>query len=377
METSNTTGIDLSAPVADYMQCYVCPRCKIVFIKQQGSQVVKCPGCRIALTIPEDGDKISTIDVHKEGGRSMRVIPQGEVVKARRKEEFGSDEDLLELHEKNKLSSPLVTTIALLTMVAFSALVYFLVFSENKKNDGKVKRPSHTEATSEFHEINKFLDPDSQQEVESFLSKAFTSTTIDELLPFVSSESNVGKLRVKLEKYYATNKLKFKSIKELQPITRSTRISNLLVCEVMHDDFSVANYAIYYHDKAEDDQKLQLDWESMVGYSDIWADELLKEKPTQSKLVRVTASQKDFYAGQFSDESKWVSVLLTFKGQEEKAFYGYIPRGSGMLIEMFNFFNTRQRQVTLLVKYPDHIEDDGVSENQLLIEKVISPYWIY
>jgi hypothetical protein len=62
--------------------------------------------------------------------------------------------------------------------------------------------------------------------------------------------------------------------------------------------------------------KWVVDWESLVGYSEISFKSLAETKPTTPKLIRAYVKLDDYYSDEFSDANKYLSLKLTSPDNE-------------------------------------------------------------
>ncbi len=70
-----------------------------------------------------------------------------------------------------------------------------------------------------------------------------------------------------------------------------------------------------------------VDWESLVGYSEMSFKDLREKRPVTPVLLRVFAREFEYYNFEFSDASKYLCVKLTSENGEQSV-YGYAERGT-------------------------------------------------
>jgi hypothetical protein len=86
--------------------------------------------------------------------------------------------------------------------------------------------------------------------------------------------------------------------------------------------------------------------------------------------MRVTATPVEYYNFEFSDETKWRGLRLE-SPDGEHLLYGYVGRDSPLTDSLFPG-DASPRQLLLDV----HFLKGGRSNNQVLIERLVSPNWI-
>lgn len=123
---------------------------------------------------------------------------------------------------------------------------------------------------------------------------------------------------------------------------------------------------------------LKVDWEAVVGYSEMEWDEFARLRPKTPTLFRVRISPVNYYNYGFT-EDKFVSMQVS--GTElNNVFYGYIPR-SGPLTDEFvqllpeavGIGRTGDLRAVLELKYPD----DESAANQIEIVSLKARGWVY
>lgn len=102
--------------------------------------------------------------------------------------------------------------------------------------------------------------------------------------------------------------------------------------------------------------RLVIDWESLVGYSEKCFSKLIHDRPTQPVLVRGLVSVHDYYNYEFADEKKHLSIKVTSPDGAE-FFNAYCQRGSRMEDWIYANLGGRPedhepRPLTLWISYP-------------------------
>ena len=123
------------------------------------------------------------------------------------------------------------------------------------------------------------------------------------------------------------------------------------------------------------DGQPRFDWESEVSYQPMEISDYLDQKPVEALDFRVYASLDNFYGYEFADEDRYRCLKITFRDDEEFLF-GYILRGSAEergLTAYLEKGGTKQGQPVLLrLRFLPNTK----SRRSVLVEKVVSPYWV-
>ena len=125
---------------------------------------------------------------------------------------------------------------------------------------------------------------------------------------------------------------------------------------------------------AQPNGKFLIDWESMVGASDLPWLEFKKTRPTQPFLVRVFARPDDYFNYEFSDDKRWSAAHLT-SPDGNFFIYGYCEKDSEVARTLASIFEqVRGRAaLTLRIAYPEKAESDhcarivGIVANRWLL----------
>ncbi len=191
----------------------------------------------------------------------------------------------------------------------------------------------------------------------------FAAKTVNEMLPYVRPVENV---REKMVKFYKGETLSQSPFKALKFAQNTSDYPGYLTFRSQTQDFSNHVGILKY---AKD--KILLDWESFVAYSDMSWKELAEKKPTDSVRLRVTAKRAFYYNEEFTDEAKWQAVSL-ISPNEKDAIYGYVQRGSATSQRLFNFGLSDDRKVVLDVYFPEGAKKG----NQVFIDRVVQQGWV-
>lgn len=114
-----------------------------------------------------------------------------------------------------------------------------------------------------------------------------------------------------------------------------------------------------------------LDWESLVGWSEMSLNTFLSKKPLKETRMRVVSKQAAYYAGDYSDEEKWLCLRLeTFDSNE--FVYGYIAQDIMSEIDLgILFLNKSFLRMIVNIRFVE----GATSHNQVLISEMIQEDW--
>lgn len=140
----------------------------------------------------------------------------------------------------------------------------------------------------------------------------------------------------------------------------------MLTVQVRTRDFELREIAL-----VEVGDRLLVDWESWVGWSEMpWAD-FEREKPEQPKWFRVVLSKVDYYNFAFKDDAEWSSYRLDAP-DGSTILYGYVPRAGELDQRIRPVDDTASVKLLLRLKYPPSAK----SGNQVLIDAVAGQQWV-
>lgn len=125
------------------------------------------------------------------------------------------------------------------------------------------------------------------------------------------------------------------------------------------------------------DGRFLIDWETDVGYQPIAWSDFLDQKPKQAVSMRVWVNKDNFYAYEFSDETKYQCYRITDPHKEGHVFT-YVERGSALMSAIERNFDEGAKvgeQVALMlqIRYPD----SGNSKRCVMIDRLVEDSWIH
>ena len=119
-----------------------------------------------------------------------------------------------------------------------------------------------------------------------------------------------------------------------------------------------------------------VDWETFVCHQPMPWDEFARRRPEEKPMdFRVYVEADTFYSHEFSDSNQWLSFRLTALDAEEMLF-GYLPRDHQdlpVILRCLRGNYGRKTSLILRLNVPRGLQ----SRRGVVIEKVMSPRWIY
>ncbi|MCB1098206.1 MAG: DUF1080 domain-containing protein, partial [Verrucomicrobiae bacterium] len=124
---------------------------------------------------------------------------------------------------------------------------------------------------------------------------------------------------------------------------------------------------------------LKVDWEAVVGYSEMDWEDFKTTKPKTPTLFRVSLSPVNYYNYGF-DEKDYVSIQISDQSLNH-VFYGYIPRKGALVDEFVQLLpeavgiggGSYDLRAVLELKYPD----EEAAANQIEIVSLKARGWVY
>ncbi len=209
------------------------------------------------------------------------------------------------------------------------------------------------------------------QRMEATVKAYCEATSLQALLPMVRHPARVHPL---MEQYYAQHPFKPLGFARVATI-RGTEMDskrNFWELPVVLGDGNTKEFVL----EETEDGSLLVDWEAAVIYQPMPWDDYAKQRAPGSPMdFRLVVEEDHFYSHEFTDSNRWASFRLTTRNGEETLF-GYTPRGGQVattLLALIGKSATPQAAVILQLKVPPDVQ----SRRGVLIEKVLSPRWIY
>jgi hypothetical protein len=157
----------------------------------------------------------------------------------------------------------------------------------------------------------------------------------------------------------------------LQPLTLDNR-ADFWMHSVELENHETRNVIVEILESGEP----KIDWETFICHQPMKWDTFARERPAGVSLdFRVYLERDHFFSHEFADASQWNCFRLTALDSEETLF-GYVKATdpvSKELIALLDQGNGQRLAVIVRVSIPAGLE----SRRGIVIEKLISPRWIY
>lgn len=224
------------------------------------------------------------------------------------------------------------------------------------------------------------LDHDAQEDlqagllidrIEAVTREFFKATQVEDLARHVRQ---VERVRPLIHQYHAGKPIPANPVvrtKLLQPLTLENR-ANFWLQSVELQNRQTRNLIIEVGDSGEP----KIDWETLVCYQPMaWGDFATQRPAGVSLDFRIYLEPDNFFSHEFADSSRWNCFRLTALDSEETLF-GYAKAGESVAADLLAVLQQnqgRRTSVILRVSIPEGLQ----SRRGLMIEKLLSPRWIY
>jgi len=203
------------------------------------------------------------------------------------------------------------------------------------------------------------------------LADFFKASSVEALVPLVRQADRIAPL---MHRYYAARPLvvnRLKSVSLLEPFTLDD-YANFWLASVVLADHSTTEVIVETMESGE----ARIDWETAVSYQPMKWDDFIAQRPTGSSMdFRLIAEPDNYYNHEFRDFKRWKCFRLTATGSEQ-SLYGYAPAGSTAaqdLQRQIDHNGGNKAALILRLRYSPGQQ----SPNAVVIEKLLSPRWIY
>lgn len=144
-------------------------------------------------------------------------------------------------------------------------------------------------------------------------------------------------------------------------------IDGFYLIKVSFPDFSILPVILAF-----ENDRMVVDWESFVGYSEITLSEFISKKPRNATLMRLNASSDNYFNYQFEEDI--YRCLYLRNPEDTEAVYGYIKRGSRADDQLSRIVESGQsiRFLTLKIQYPKELG----GKNQVIIDEIVTSGWL-
>ena len=207
--------------------------------------------------------------------------------------------------------------------------------------------------------------------IEDSLRYFFNATTVDSLAKMVRQSERVNPLMLKYYMIHPVFRSPLSMVRVLQPLTLENR-TNFWIASVVLANGQKHNLVI----ETEEDGNPLIDWETFVCDQPLPWDEFALERPAGTSLdFRVYVERDMFFSHEFADSDRWLCFRLTALESEETLF-GYVAVDSEEAQALLNLLEAnagRKTSMILRLCIPEGLQ----SRRGVMIEKVISPRWMY
>ena len=192
----------------------------------------------------------------------------------------------------------------------------------------------------------------------------FTVREIEDLRPYVK---DYDVMKTELEKFYKGKKINTREFRELVSKSEVTKYKNYIGLSVRFKDFSTEELVIQNLDG-----RYVIDWESWVAKCDVPWDNIIKNRSSESILVRANCKIDDYFNGEFADRNKYMCISLNHP-DSYKTIYGYVALDDILIYDFKRIFQSgSQSRVSLKIRF----SENSSSINQVWIEEIVSKGWI-
>jgi hypothetical protein len=194
--------------------------------------------------------------------------------------------------------------------------------------------------------------------------KFLAAETYKERLEFTRDPERVLPL---MEHYYSTNPDGPTAIRSMSEASSVSLLKGFAVMRVILKDYGQLPIVL-----ARSGDKLVVDWESFVGYSEMTFAEFAKKKPTTPVLFRVRARPEDYYNYGFGEDKYYCMGLSNLFLTDH--IYGYVGKKSEAAQAIQSIFS-RQAPLDFVImrrRYPEKPESD----NQVIVDEFVTDGWL-
>lgn len=259
---------------------------------------------------------------------------------------------------------------ALVFLILGTAAVWSLSGVKNAEvptTEGQVVTASNIDKdATEEREATQMID-----RINQTTRKFFDAKDISQLAKLVRHSERVEPL---MQTHYRTKPLTpvrmVRSI-SLQPMTLDYRANFWLVTVELADKTSRSLMV-----EILGDGEPRIDWESFVCQQPMAWDQFAAQRPAgRSFDFRVYVTQDNFFSHEFSESAKWSCFRLTAR-ESDGVLFGYAKMDSAISKQIRGLLTKNRGQQTAMILrliIPEGIQ----SRSGVVIEKVISPRWLY
>lgn len=238
------------------------------------------------------------------------------------------------------------------------------IFFESKTPE---KENSSIPKTKTFDDLLKQMESLELHElVSASLEEFLNSDDIEAKIKLSRSSERVIPLMRKYYQNYDDGPIAFRRISSAGEKGTGI-IDGFYLIKVSFPDFSILPVILAY-----ENDRIVVDWESFVGYSEITLSEFISKKPRNSTLMRLNASSDNYFNYQFQEDM--YRCLYLRNPEDTEAVYGYIERGGRADDQLSRIIESGQsiRFLTLKIQYPKKLG----GKNQVIIDEIVTSGWL-
>ena len=286
------------------------------------------------------------------------------------------EENADEVSSGKRSNRIIFTLIALIV----TSLVVFISFKGITKNNAAMKgieiffesktpekENSSIPKTKTFDDLLKQMESLGLHElVSASLEEFLNSDDIEAKIKLSRSSERVIPLMRKYYQNYDDGPIAFRRISSAGEKGTGI-IDGFYLIKVSFPDFSILPVILAF-----ENDRIVVDWESFVGYSEITLSEFISKKPRNSTLMRLNATSDNYFNYQFQEDI--YRCLYLRNPEDTEAVYGYIERGSRADDQLSRIIESGQsiRFLTLKIQYPKKLG----GKNQVIIDEIVTPGWL-
>ena len=286
------------------------------------------------------------------------------------------EENADEVSSGKRSNRIIFTLIALIV----TSLVVFISFKGITKNNAAMKgieiffesktpekENSSIPKTKTFDDLLKQMESLGLHElVSASLEEFLNSDDIEAKIKLSRSSERVIPLMRKYYQNYDDGPIAFRRISSAGEKGTGI-IDGFYLIKVSFPDFSILPVILAY-----ENDRIVVDWESFVGYSEITLSEFISKKPRNSTLMRLNATSDNYFNYQFQEDM--YRCLYLRNPEDTEAVYGYIERGGRADDQLSRIIESGQsiRFLTLKIQYPKKLG----GKNQVIIDEIVTSGWL-
>ncbi len=310
----------------------------------------------------------ATTDDSMKVDREVEAERHRALIAAREPVWLGRSSDL-EMEEAAVPQSPLfrVLTVGLAGILAFLVLSWGYKIL-NAKNPERLRALADRMNGLVGRDVVMFpvLEQDTYLEAMAVLKGYFKATTVEELLPYVRDRERTEPL---IREYYKTRPLTPVEIVQLPPRSDLIAFETFMGGLADTKGGNTTSFLIEHTDKG-----YKCDWESMIGYCEVPWEKLAEVRPTKPTLMRVKATQENYYNYDYTDTTIWRCFKLD-SDDGEHYLYGYAKRDRGSLME--NRTRLEPHPACMVrIRYSEAAAASGKHLEQVEITEYVGDGWL-